>query len=54
MFMEKKTKGCTCKADLKKEVNAMVNQVEGYTKDDHDKKRNEVKAAFGEQKTEKK
>ena len=44
--MEKNKKGCGCEADLKKEVKEMVNQVEGYSKDDSKKKQEEVKAAF--------
>lgn len=47
--MEKKNGcGCSCEADLKKEVNELVNEVEGYTTADHARKQAEVKAAFGE------
>ncbi len=45
--MEKKNKECcSCVADLKKEVNELVNEVEGYTAADHTRKQAEVKAAF--------
>ena len=52
--MEKAKKGCGCKADLKKEVKTMVDNVEGYSKEDHQKKQAEVKAAFVEKETKKK
>jgi len=52
--MEKKIKVeescCACEADFKKEVESLVDEVEGYDKNDHDKKRREVNDAFGEKK----
>lgn len=42
----KKTKDCCCKADLKKEVKGLVDQVEGYSKSDHEAKKKEVNSAF--------
>jgi hypothetical protein len=47
----KKNESCGCGADLKKEVKEIVNQVEGYSKTDHEQKGREVRAAFAEKKT---
>ena len=44
--MEKKKGCCTCEAGFKKEVGKLVNEVDGYTKEEHTKKQAEVKAAF--------
>ena len=50
--MEKKTKKnescCSCNADFKNEMNELVDNVEGYTKEEKKKKQEEVKAAFSE------
>lgn len=50
MEKEKKT---SCKADLKREVKEIVDNVEGYTKEDKIRRRAEVKAAFAEKDTKK-
>lgn len=41
---------CSCETEFKKEVNEMVKEVEGYSKKDHDKKREELKEAFDKKK----
>lgn len=51
--MEKGKKG-SCRADLKKEVNELVDKVEGYTKEEKKKRSAEIKAAFDENETKKK
>ena len=53
-IMEKTKKGCSCStADIRKEAKEIVATVEGYTKEDREKRHNEVTAAFGEEKTKK-
>ncbi|MDR0907276.1 MAG: hypothetical protein LBM63_01490 [Rikenellaceae bacterium] len=47
----KKNESCGCGVDLKAEVKGIVNQVEGYSKTDHELKGREVRAAFAEKKT---
>jgi hypothetical protein len=47
----KKNESCGCGVDFKKEVKEIVNQVEGYSKTDHELKGREVRAAFAEKKT---
>ena len=44
--MKKNETSCGCDADLKNELNEMVNDVEGYGKADREQKGREVKAAF--------
>ena len=44
--MKKNEASCGCDADLKEELNEMVNDVEGYGKADREQKGREVKAAF--------
>ena len=39
---------CSCNADFKNEMNELVDNVEGYTKTDHNKKEQELREAFGE------
>lgn len=50
--MEKDTKKtatcCSCEADFKNEVDELVDNVEGYSPEDHHKKQSEVKAAFAQ------
>lgn len=48
--MKKSESCCSCAADFKKEVDGLVNEVEGYGKDDRDKREDEVKAAFDKDK----
>lgn len=42
----KKKNDCQCEADMQKEIKGLVDEVKGYTKEDHDKKQAEIKAAF--------
>ena len=52
--MEKENKGCCqCTEDLKKEVDELIENVDGYTEKDHREKEEEVKAAFADKKPEK-
>lgn len=44
--MKKNATSCGCEADMKKEVKQMINDVEGYSKTDHELKGREVRAAF--------
>ncbi len=44
--MKKNPTCCSCEADFENEVKELVDEVEGYTKADHTKKAEEVKAAF--------
>ncbi len=46
----KKSGCCGCEADFKKEVNELVDEVEGYTEEDRKKKEEEVKEAFDKEK----
>lgn len=52
--MEKGKKCCSCEADFKNEIKELVNEVDGYTKEDHAKKQAEVKAAFAKKDDERK
>lgn len=48
--VQKTANRCSCSANLKKEVKQMVNEVEGYSKEDHAKKERELRDAFAEEK----
>lgn len=48
--MESDKKGCgQCTEDLKQEVNQLIENVDGYTKEDHREKEEEVRDAFADQ-----
>lgn len=44
--MEKEKKCCSCEADFEKEIDELVDGVDGYTKEDREKKEEEVRDAF--------
>lgn len=44
----KKSGGCcSCEADFQNEVNHLVDEVDGYNKHDHEKKKEELRDTFG-------
>lgn len=45
--VKKQSTCCSCEAGFKSEVDSLVNEVEGYGKAQHDRKREELNDAFG-------